>query len=454
MKNFWNFRRENFNLRFKNHLFLFLSIALLWVSQSCKKDISSIGMNIKDSEDLLGCTFTDTITLTAFSILEDTLYTTNRTTQLLGYLQDNTFGSTTAGIYTQLVPTGRDVSFGNSPQLDSIVLTLRYTGNYYGDTLAPFIINIYELTDDILSTERYYQNTTLAHSATNLTYTPNFILYPKPTSKVVVDTLGEAHIRIRLSDALGNHFLVNSGEMQTNTNFKKFFKGLYIEVEPMRKGNENSGSLININLNNTLSGIRLYYKNDTISRRFYFPAKDISFTNFTHTYENGNSDFVNQVLHENQSLGEKQLYVQASGGVKTKITFPYIKHLKDKKIVINKAELVITNIEDDIILSNYPSPNRLSMYGINPVGNDVRLPDDPYFTNNAYWGGTYDSKTKEYRFRITRYIQDIIQNEKFEPYIYLVAEGAASNANRLVLGGTNPENASSKLRLEVYYTEY
>jgi hypothetical protein len=82
------------------------------------------------------------------------------------------------------------------------------------------------------------------------------------------------------------------------------------------------------------------------------------------------------------------------------------------------------------------------------------LPDDPYFTNAAYWGGGYDATNKEYRFRITRYIQDIILNDNFEPSIYLVIEGAASNVNRLILGGTKPDDASSRLRLEVYYTEY
>jgi len=459
MKNYWNFRRENFSLRFKNYLPLFLFLTLLLISQSCKKEISTIGVNIKDREDLLGCAFTDTISLTAFSMLEDTLYTNNRSTQLLGYLQDPIFGNTTAGIFTQFVPTGGHVSFGNSPQLDSIVLTLRYTGNYYGDTLSPFSINIYELTEDIKSTERYYQTGSIAYSTKNLTYTPNFLLSPKPTTKVALDTLGEAHIRIRLSDELGERFLANVKEMQSSSGFKNFFKGLYIEAEPTRKGSslEEKGALVNVNLNNVLSGMRLYYKNDTLARRFYFPVKDINFIKYTHNYESGDNAFVNQVLHENKLLGEKMLYVQATGGVKTKITFPYIKELKEKKVVINKAELVITCIEEDATLSKYPPPVQLSMYGVNPSGETVRLPDDPYFTNYPYWGGncvTTKAGTKEYRFRVTRYIQNIIQNDKFEPFIYLVAEGAASSAHRLILGGTNPENTSARLRLEVYYTEY
>jgi hypothetical protein len=411
-------------------------------------------MNI--NEDLLGCAFTDTITLTAFSVLEDTLNTTNRTFQLLGYLQDNIFGNTTANIYTQFVPTGSNVDFGNSPHLDSIVLMLRYTGNYYGDTLSPLAINVYELTEDLAPKKNYYQNSSIAHSFQNLTYTPNFRLYPKPSTKVVLDTLWESHIRIRLSDELGQRFIDNVKNLASPNDFKKFFKGLYIEVDPgqIAYSPENNGSLVGINLNNILSGIRLYYRDDTIPKRFYFSARDINFNEYIHNYETGNNAFVNQVLHGDSLLGEKILYMQPTGGVKTKITFPYLKELKEKKVVVNKAELVITNIAEEQTLSKYLPPNQLSMYGVNPKGEDVRLPDDPVFTNYVYWGGKYDATTKEYRIRLTRYILNVIQNDKFEPYIYLVAEGAASIANRLVLSGTNPENATSRLRLEVYYTEY
>jgi hypothetical protein len=141
------------------------------------------------------------------------------------------------------------------------------------------------------------------------------------------------------------------------------------------------------------------------------------------------------------------------GGVKAKIAFPNLKRLlKDEKISINKAELVITNIGEE--LAKYPVPPRLTIQGVNASGALVLMPDDPYFTNPTYWGGTYDAEKKEYKFRITRYINDIIKKDNFKPYFYLVAAEAAANANRLILGGAEPADLSSKLRLDLYYTEH
>jgi hypothetical protein len=388
------------------------------------------------------------MTLTTYSVLEDTLNTTNLIFNYLGHLKDPIFGATTAGIYTQFIPSGNQVNFGESPQLDSIVLTLRYTGGFYGDTTNPFTIRVYELTEPILSTRTYNQNSSLAHKGENLTYNPNFQLYPTPSTRVRLDTLLEAHVRIRLNDDMGNEFLRNASQMTTADVFKNFFRGLYICAEPSR----NNGSLVNFTLTNALSGIQLYYKDNGTARRFSFIIRDPEVTRFSvyeHNYEIGNTDFVNQVLHNNTSLGEKMLYVQSMGGVKTKITFPHIKALKDKNMVVNKAELVITNIGEDLHL--YPPPVRLGIYGINSAGVSVVIPDD---FNITYFGGSYDAAKGEYRFRITKYINEIIQRDNFQTTIYLVAAGAAANANRLLLSGTHPGEISPRLRLEVYYTEY
>jgi hypothetical protein len=428
------------------------------VFQGCNKEISSIGLDLKDKDDLLNAVFTDTVTLTAYSVLEDTLNTTGLVYNYLGCFKDKIFGITTASIYAQLVPNGNNVSFGNSPTLDSIVLTLRYTGGFYGDTLNPFIIKIYELTEDIVTDKVYYQNNKIAHNSNNLT-DADFILYPKPNTKVKVDTILNAHVRIRLNKALGDHFLQNAKDLATAEVFKKFFKGLYINAEPLR----NDGSLVNFTLVNALSGIQLYYheKDSTKTKQFSFLFNDkdlapVRFSNYVHEYNAGNQKFVEQIdslkpVKEREILGKEMLYVQSMGGIKTKISFPNIKAFKDKRVVINKAELVITNMGEDLHL--YPNPNRLGIQGVNSSGKLVTMPDA--ITGNAtYFGGSYDVKTKEYKFRITRYIQELIQRDNYQPFIYLVPEGAAAYASRLILSGTNPAELSTRLRLDIYYTEY
>jgi hypothetical protein len=423
---------------------------MLLVTPSCKKDISSIGLNL--NEDLLNATYTDTITLTAYSVREDSLKTANLVYNFLGFMKDEMFGATTASFCTQFIPSGNNINFGESPELDSIVLILRYTGGFYGDTLNPFAIKVYELTEEISPTDTFYHFSSIANTGINITYDPYFLLYPTPNTKVRLDTVYEPHARIRLSDELGNSFLQNASQLANSTSFKAFFKGLYICAEQLR----NDGSLVNFTIHNSgLSGIQLYYKNNDEAKKFSFIIKDkeVRFSIYDHDYEIGNPDFQNQVIENNTFLGKEKLYVQSMGGVKTKITFPYLKSLKDKKIVINKAELVITNIGEDE--NKYPPPIGLSLQAINLKGDVVFFPDLDY--GPVYFGGSYVSKDKEYRFRVTRYVQDMILRDNYEPYFYLVTAGAAANASRLILCGYDPTNLtdkSSRLRLEVYYTEY
>jgi hypothetical protein len=421
---------------------------MILISQSCNKEHGSIGTNLRN--DLLDAIYTDTTTVLARSVFEDTLNTTNLASNFLGYLKDEIFGTTIAGIYTQFIPDASVYNFGQSPQLDSIVLTLRYSGGFYGDTLYPFGIKVYRITEDISSDNQYYQNNVIAYSSENLTYQPEYILYPKPNTKAVADTVFEPHVRIRLCDELGNFFLRSASQMTSESIFKSFFKGLYICPKPLA----NDGVLVSFSLTNIISGIQLYYKNNTIPRHISFlitSQKVVRVSTYQHDYKKGSPDFVDQVNDSLSLLGKEILYVQSMGGVKTKISFLHIKEaLKDKNIVINKAELVITNYEDNT--SKYPPPARLSIQGINKTGELVFLPD---LTNLEYWGGTFDATKKEYRFRITRYIQDIILKDNYQPSIYLVVEGAARNANRLLFYGTNPTTDYSKrLRLEIYYTEY
>ena len=458
MKNFWNFHRANFKPRPFFYSITFLLLPLLFFSQGCKKEINSIGLDLKDPNDLLNAVFTDTVSLSAYSVFEEPLNTTGLIFNYLGCMKDPVFGSTTASFFTQLVPANNGFKVGDSYKLDSIVLTLRYTGGFYGDTLNPFVINVYELTEKIQSDSIYYQNHSIKYDEAN-PLKSNFILYPKPNSKVKVDTLLDAHLRIKLNDELGNRFLdkAKNNEIGTEDAFKNYFKGLYISAEPFRNG----GCLVNFSLTSALTGIQLYYTENGKAQKFSFIVKNpdaVRFSKYEHNYNAGDPHFVAQIDslksdNERAMLGKEKLYVQAMGGIKTKIEFPNIKALNEinsGRIVINKAELVITNIGDN--LEKYPNPSRLFIQAVNLEGKPVTIMD-ALTGNGNYFGGSFNKTKSEYRFRITRHIQDLITKNNYLPYIYLVTEGAAAYPNRLILQGTDTSKVA-RLRLEVYYTEY
>lgn len=432
-------------------LFSLVAFAALFLP-SCTDNVTSIGLNLIDE---VGTDFTDTVTLTAYSIREDSLNTSALTANLVGEVEDPVFGPLKAATYTQFALAGASVNFGSSPTLDSVVLTLQLS-SYYGDTTSKVGIRVYELTED-LSPDRYYQYSTVAYDETaplNYSLTGYSI---KPNTKVTVDTgIYNAHLRIRLSDEFGRFLLSKQSEMTSTAAFQNIVKGLCI-ASVSHTGSV--GYVLHSSLTSSLTGITLYYHNNGTASKYTFPCDKscARFTGYTHNYESStNADFVQEILNGDRTVGAKTLFAQASGGIKTAIRFPHIKDSftsLNNRIVVNKAELVVCNVDPD---EKYlVQPSGLSLQGINTAtGKTAYLPDDEYYSSTNYFGGTYDSDKKEYRFRITKYVQDLILgNTEYADSIYLVVKGAGVRANRLVIGGTGRTD-DRRLRLELSYTTY
>lgn len=437
-------------MKLNRSLLLLLSATLLLFS--CKKEFDSIGLSLQ--KDRLGNTFSDTTTIVAYSFLDDSIVTNNLAYALIGFVNDPVFGKTQAGFYTQFDLSGTNVSFGDSPQFDSIVLSLQYTG-YFGDTLSPVKIGVYELTEDLHKDKTYYNHEITQTGGRNLTYTPNFLLYPKPNTTVRVDTIMQnPQIRIRLDDNFGIERILQNNSLTNNTDFQANFKGLYIIAEETT----GTGNIVYTSLISSLSGLTIYYKENGVRKKYTFSVSNANckyYNYFNHfEYAQANSDFRLQVINENPNLGKEQLFLQATAGTKTRIQFPTIRAtFKDKNVVINRAELVISNIADE---SFFFPPNKLGLQWVKD-NNLTYLPDDELYTNSTYFGGVYDSSKKEYRFRITKYIQQLILQEDYGENINLVVNGAGIQGGRLIVCGTNPDDITlqdKRLRLELSYTTY
>jgi predicted small secreted protein len=429
--------------------FVLLTCVLL---TSCKDEHSSIGEDILGN--LVDTEFTDTITLQAYSVLEDTINTTNTSANILGHISDPVFGKSSAGIFTQLALSGSAVNFGSNPVIDSVILTLQLSG-YYGDTNSNVGFRVHQLNEALDSETKYYQNSTVNYDPTPLNYSLTGYSI-RPNSSIVVDTnvLG-AHLRIRLSDQFGQYLLNHQDDL--NNRLKDFLKGLYIDAVS-HTGNE--GYMLITNMTSALSGMTLYYHNDENQPQRYTLScseNSVRFTHFDHAYSTSvNPDFIQEVLQGQTTLGEKVLFVQGGGGVKTRITFPYLENTfaqYDNKVVIHRAELVITNADPNERF--FIQPSILTLQGIRKSDNAIRfLPDDDYYTNANYFGGTYDASKKEYRFRITKYVQQLIlQQDDWSNTINLIVRGSAVRPHRLVFEGTNPASPS-RLRLEITYSKY
>ena len=419
---------------------------------SCNNQTSPIGLDLLD--DLVGTDFMDTVTVEAYSMLEDTINTTNTSNNILGHLSDPVFGNSSAGIYTQLALSGSAVNFGESPILDSAVLTLQLS-SYYGDTNSVVDIRVHQLTESLDAEAKYHQTSTAPYDPATINYSTNGYTI-QPNTPIVVDTgMYSAHLRIRLSQQFGQNLL--SHQEDINNNFQDFLKGLYIEAV---SHTGSRGYMLITSLTSALTGVTLYYHNQTEQgQRYTFSVTDkcVRFTHIDHDYAaSNNADFVQEVLQGQHNIGRKVLFVEGGGGVKTRITFPHIEKAfeqYDQRVIIHRAELVITNVDPQELY--LIQPNNLTLQGISKTDSSIRfLPDDDYYTSAAYYGGTYNSLTREYRFRITQYIQQLIlQQGDWSNSINLIVRGSAVRPHRLVFDGTDIES-SNRLRLEIAYSTY
>lgn len=436
---------------------LFLTVVAALFS-SCNNDITNIGLGL--NTELLGTDFTDTCTLTAYSFFEDTINTTGLSANLIGSVSDPVFGEMNATTYAQFDLTGSSVNFGENPIIDSVVLTIQLAA-FFGDTTDAVAIRVYELDEALDTTTKYYNNSTVARKASTLNYLDeNYTIHPN--TAIVVDTGAYSpHLRIRLKNSFGQYLLNNSDHMYSNNSFKEFFKGLCITAE---SHTGQTGYVMISNLTSSLSGITLHYHNGSKrsknSAKYSFPCNNscVRFTNYAHNYNTStDASFIQEVIAGDHSVGAQKLFFQAGSGVKTKVSFPYLRDAfkrYDNRVVINRAELVIKDLNPDEKKLTHPAA--LTLQAIKKDGSGITfVPDDESYTSAAYYGGYYDETNHEYRFRVTQYVQQLISDNssQFSDELYVVVKGSAVRANRLVAGGTGLDN-DQRIRLELSYTPY
>ena len=428
--------------------------ALILAFSSCRKSPETIGNNLISDNNYMEVYHTDTVDIVCHSYT-DSVATKNATYALLGAMKDPIFGATEAGFYTQVRPSVAGQSFGNSPVLDSLVLQL-HISDYYGDTMVMQTAHAYVLTDTLSYDEAYYSNSVLATEV--IDQANNYQFMPRPytkTSVIGTDTVGQPILRIPLSQELGNYLLnLDSSYYSRPDLFKQQFKGLYVNCSPVSQ----DGSIVSINLtNNTFTMLQLYYHDAATPEKpmrynYYVTSSDTYFNHFDHDYQQGSPEFVQQLLEGQEALGQGRVYLQTMGGVKTFIQFPHLAHWADSlencHLVVNEAKLVLPATQQ-LVDSVYKAPSMLALIGFNTDSTTYLLPD--YYEGTSYFGGSYDATLHTVTFRISEYLQDMILKKKDNIGLSLGINGAAYNAQRLVING--PEaTEGEKMRLEVTYS--
>lgn len=433
---------------------------LLFFSYSCDDEPDLIGLDLQPQSEKLGVAYSDTSTVVAYSLIDDSLRTDNYSLNLLGTYNDPVFGTTSASIFTQLRLSNNNVDFGTSPSLDSIILRLPYSGSYtYNDNSSRLVkqhIKIYEVNEKIYIDSVYYSDKVLNYDDVN--ELGNLIFTPAPKDSVLVNGVKYPPLlQIKLNSYFGNKIL-NAGttNLIDNDKFTEFFKGLYVKSLPLSTTQPNKGAILYFNLNSTLAELTLYYKNssDTVQKKYTFVINDkcSKFTNFNHYgYSDASIDLKKQLgigMPADTSEGLKKLYLQAMGGVKINLKFPYLRNwVQGKKVVVNEAVLVLKNV--DIDDKNTP-PQLLTLLRKLSSGKTAFLPD--YIDEgSSFFGANYNSSKREHRIRITRYVQYMLNTSDTDYGLVMLVDSRRTTANRLIIRGTD-KNLTDRMKLEIKYT--
>ena len=458
----------------KNILFALAVISAVFTNTSCS-DPSLLGADLFKDEKL-NLQFTDTLTINAVNEPADSFVVNTKTTAsldylLLGNVADPVFGPTEAQIFSQFrysgAATPTEVATADS---FSVYLELYYnSANVYGDTLADQKVSVYRLTEEIPD-ETLYSSKVFKSESTpigSVTFKPTPNTTERVITRTIVDTVKydttftAPRIRIPLNmnfaQLLKDTSIFTGGSAFSATGFTKWLKGLVIKVD------NKTGCMMAFDFGSTTNptGIKMYYrkKGDKNESTLSFPSSGlIKYSHFNLDYANGTI----QPFLRNQKKADEKLFVQGMSGINVKLEFPYLQSLG--KIVINKAELELTAVNEGTNMASFPAIDQLVLrtaqfdaiydLGLDPAFNrGVGIRSLGTLTTG---GGFVRTETvnavqyKKYYLNLTTHLQEIFKGKQGTT-LYLLPLFKEEKGSRVVLFG--PKGGTFRSKLNITYTK-
>ena len=426
----------------------------------CRKPESSIGLGLQPETDLLNLVTTDTLTLEMSTVREDSLETDELSTAVLGRVFQPRIGWTTAGFATQLRLSATGVNFGINPEVDSLFLSLRFTGDTYGQ-LSPQSLLVQQLADSLSFDSTYYStfNPEVTHDILNDETQGLISLNPSDDVIIGEDTV-VSQIRLNLKPSLGQAILnQDTSVFNNNDSWLDFFPGIVVSTVG------NGVGAAGIDISSGLSLMKLHYHNDTDTSFYDFIVSPLSarVNMFSQNYV-GELAALNSPVSDSVFVdGKQSVYIMSGAGLKTQIKIPFLELIKDSitemddtislDCAIQKAELILT-LDESYFDSRYPPHEQLYILTENADGNPISTPDQMSMGVNI--DGYYDSQNKNYHFNISRSIQHLLNRssgayygnfspEDPIPPFHIVSSRAGISIQGVVLNGTDSEENHAKL---------
>jgi hypothetical protein len=206
--------------------------------------------------------------------------------------------------------------------------------------------------------------------------------------------------------------------------------------------------------------VRMHYHNDTDTTFYDFLISPLSArVNMFYTDFAGSLEVLENNIDENISIpGDDLLYVLSSSGVKIKMFIPHLESVNDtlrETRAVQKAELILP-LDESFYDSRYPAHEQLFILTENENGDLISTPDQTSIGVNI--DGFFDSEAREFRFNITRTIQQILNRntgigfgnfspDRPVPPLYIVSTRAGISIQGVVIRGTGVNENKARLVL-------
>jgi hypothetical protein len=435
--------------------YLQIIVIILLTSNIGCEDPELVGLETLPDTEGLNLQMVDTFTINGSYHVVDDLITANITshTYLLGGMNDPVFGKVSSNLYTQFGLGSSNIEVGD-PIVDSVVVYLKYVGSYGSlDRLRGYqYMKVFELNNDLDPDFLYRQDTTHEKGTERASFGywrgEEATIYAPKGNSLVGDTLSlQPHLRIKLDNQFGDKIL--SADFTDNETFTSAIKGLVFEPQ-VDQLPESNGAIYYYDVDDGETRMRVYFHND-ISGGTEYKILDLFIGKQAGTHTTFYHDYPESLLQDtaNTTFGEQTLYVQAMGGLFSKLSFPGLQNLKkdmsgkDINVAINKAELILP-IEGDNF-SDFAPPIRL--YPTFMLNSTTESPLIDEFDEGIILDGVFNHSTLDYRFNIARQIQWFLNNDVKNPELFVYNHANSVTGYRGLLNGTKHPLRPIKLRV-------
>ena len=505
--------------------FSFLKILLIaLIFTSCEKDFASFDSEVVNSDNAIN--FSTNIIeygLTSKSEMVNPVQTNNLPSFLLGSYDHPQFGRSNSSFVGQMVPSEYNHDFGDNVVLDSVVLTIPYYSrgintseegdityeidSVYGD--SPIRISVYRNNfffrtfdpfSDFDTSQSYYSNGSLSVEelidsgqlqGELLFEIDDFIPSADQINLTQIDTAGSPYVAQRIAPALRfklnnpnenfweSNFFENEGnQVLTNeSNFKDFFRGLYIKVE-----SNSDGSMMLFNFASSNTKLTIHYTSDNTNIGSDTGPIDEIETNQHEYVMNFSGNLINLFDNEtvvdvgllDQTNGNENIYLRGGEGIISTIDlfsgtiigsdgeeiseFDLFKdffydEISDEPIrIINEAYIEFfvnqgfsNNDEPErIYLYNYEQNSALIDYFLDQSVSSLTINAKINHLEPLVRDSLDDDKGIKYKIRITEHLNNLILRDSTNAKLALgVISDVASVQNFKILGdNSESENKS------------